>query len=51
MEQDRFNRKVDPTVDHKAEFRRVEVIFGASIALVGRAGIASLEREFSEVVN
>lgn len=28
MEQDRFNRKVDLTVDHKGEFRRVEVITG-----------------------
>jgi transposase len=28
MEQDRFNRKVDPKVDHKGEFRRVEVITG-----------------------
>jgi transposase len=26
MEQDRFNRKVDHTVDRKSEFRRVEVI-------------------------
>lgn len=28
MEQDRFNRKVDHTVDRKGEFRRVEVITG-----------------------
>ena len=28
MEQDRFNRKVDHTVDRKPEFRRVEVITG-----------------------
>ena len=28
MEPDRFNRKVDHTVDRKAEFRRVEVITG-----------------------
>lgn len=32
MEQDRYNHKVDPTVDHKGEFRRVEVITGVGLS-------------------